>query len=668
MPKPNSVAARSDTLRKTATKAVALDTIAAVMDAVSDGLMLVTPDGIIHECNAMAGELLGVHRGDDWLRLGHQISTAGARSATTLKELLQQVATGREVTFYIQTGDREEGDTQCQVVITPMEADLEGAAMATVRDVTALLEKTREANEMMRLAQKHARELSDLTELSNVPGFKLEQIYERHLANMINLLGSAVSAIYLYQPSNQRLMRMAASKRGSFAKNYRLNSDHPTAAAFRARQSLQIRAKAGGSDHNVLAVPIVFGSKVLGVIMVSHRVEPYRNHDVRLLQLVATRLAVLIENAGLYHEVNARRERWEAVFKFTEEGIVVFDQACKIVGFNPAAAKLTGWRDSDVIGRNFSDVIAVIAPEQFMRGEIQPLAQVLAEGVVVAKQQQLIKTKSSDTVWTEITYSPIFDSSGSVVSGIAVITNIQKDREIEEVKSDFISIASHEMRTPLSATKGFLSMLLKKDFGELNDRQFHFLNRVYQSNERMISLVEDLLDASYIDSGKVKLNITSLQVEHIVSDVISDLASKGFDRQIMLKVKRRQRLPLVLADEKRLKQIVINLVDNAIKYSLPNTEVCIEYKVQANELTVSVIDQGVGLSQSQIDRLFQKFGRVYNPMSVQAGGTGLGLYITKNLVESHGGRIWVASREGKGSRFSFSLPIARQLPLLGDEV
>jgi signal transduction histidine kinase len=120
----------------------------------------------------------------------------------------------------------------------------------------------------------------------------------------------------------------------------------------------------------------------------------------------------------------------------------------------------------------------------------------------------------------------------------------------------------------------------------------------------------------------------------------------------------------VLADETRLRQILVNLVDNAIKYSFPRSEVVVDFKAQGDELVTSIADTGVGITQGQIERIFQKFGRIYNPMSVQSGGTGLGLYIVKRLVESHGGRIWVSSREGKGSKFSFSLPIAKQLPLL----
>ena len=170
-------------------------------------------------------------------------------------------------------------------------------------------------------------------------------------------------------------------------------------------------------------------------------------------------------------------------------------------------------------------------------------------------------------------------------------------------------------------------MILNKDFGALNDKQFHYLLRVYQSTQRMIDLVEDLLDANRIEDGRIKLAIRPLSLESVIHEVVNELASKGFEREISIKVNRTKRLPLVLADEARLRQVLTNLIDNAIKYSLPKGEVGVSFKVQGDELVISIRDYGVGITANQIDRIFQKFGRIYNPMSIQAGGSGLGLYI-----------------------------------------
>lgn len=581
-------------------------------------------------------------------------------------DIVKWARRGREVTFYAETtlGGTRRHLQLLACLVNP--GDDESALMITARDVTALVQKTIEANEMARLASRHSRELSSLAELSAFVGFRFPQIYKKYLAATVSLLESDAAGIYLYHPDKQQLHRVATTD-GQPSADLRLEEHHPAAVAFRRRKAQLHRPPEGegeASRAHMLAVPISYHSKTLGVITASGRSRPYDNHDVKLMRLVATRLAIIIENAELYNEVNSRRERWEAVFTFAEEGIIIFDRVARVVGFNPAAAKLTGFSSADAMRKPFVDVVQAVSPEGVSLSSLSPIRRVLQEGDVVTKREQLLQTKAGQTVWTEISYSPIFDDDGMVTSGIAVISNIQKEREMEAAKSDFISIVSHELRTPLTAIKGFLSMLLKKDFGGLSDKQFHFLSRVYQTNQRMIGLVEDLLDMSHIESGKIRLKVAPVAMEPIISEVVTEMSSKGFERQIALKIARKQKLPLVLADEGRLRQILTNLIDNAIKYSLPKSEVIIEFKSQNGELVTSVKDQGVGITAAHIERLFQRFGRIYNPMSMQAGGTGLGLYIVKNLVESHGGRIWVTSREGKGSRFSFSLPVAQQLPLL----
>ncbi len=589
------------------------------------------------------------------------------------ERVLEWIETGRKLTFYAEVGS---GDTvrHLQLVASPISGHSGNqGAVLSVRDVTQLIEKTMEANINAQKAQKHSRELSGLAELSDISsilGFRLDQIYDKYLQRTGQLLNAQHASIYLYQPGMAKLVLKATTAMfHEHPPDVNLDDKSAIARAFISKKARSVSDEAGDNEESGvigdgLAAPIALGTKTLGVLVVSGREAQFEEHDVKILSVVASRLAVLIENANLYHDVNGRRERWEAVFKFTEEGIIIFDGKGKVVGFNPAATRLTGCRADDAIDKDFTKVVKTVSQEGVNLAAISPIHQVLTEGKVIAKSQQLIESLEGEQIWTEISYSPILDNDGRVTSGLAIIRNVQKDREVEEIKSDFISIVSHELRTPLSAIKGFLSMIINKDFGELNDKQFHFLNRVYQSNQRMVDLVEDLLDASHIESGKINLVQNPTAPETVINEVVSELASKGFERQILLKVKRRQRLPLVLADEARLRQILTNLIDNAIKYSFPKGEVIIDFKVVGDELITSVSDSGVGISPSQVERIFQKFGRVYNPMSVQAGGSGLGLYIVKRLVESHGGKIWATGREGKGSKFSFSLPIARQLPLL----
>ncbi len=634
----------------------------------SIGMIMLDAEGTVTTVNTRIPELNQALMGNSFVEA---IGSSPLKERLLLDmdpaDVVKWARRGREITFYAEATFENRLQHLQLVACQVAGADGSQDIIITTRDVTALVQKTIEANEMARLASRHSRELTSLAELSSFVGFRFQQIYQRYLAATCSLLDSTRASIYLYEMDKQRLKRVSTTVDfNEHPATLPLNSSHLAAVAFSRRKSQVSKAEAGdqSTSENLLAVPISFHSKTIGVIVASYRQRAYDGHDVKLGRLIASRLAIIIENAELYNEVNARRERWEAVFKFAEEGIIIFGRNGRVVGFNPAATKLTGFTSNEAMRKPFIEIVRAVSPEGVSLASLSPIRRVLAEGEVVTKREQLLQAKNGQTIWTEISYSPIYDDENNVTSGIAVISNVQKEREMEAAKSDFISIVSHELRTPLTAIKGFLSMLLKKDFGGLSDKQFHFLSRVYQTNQRMIGLVEDLLDMSHIESGKIRLKVAPLAMEPIIQDVVSELASKGFERQIMLKVNRKQKLPLVLADEARLRQIMTNLIDNAIKYSLPKSEVIIDFRVQGTELVTSIKDQGVGITAAHIERLFQRFGRIYNPMSMQAGGTGLGLYIVKNLVESHGGRIWVTSREGKGSRFSFSLPVAQQLPLL----
>jgi PAS domain S-box-containing protein len=647
-----------------------------VQEHAAHGLVVLDTDHVVTSTNQYFIELMGnVHilgrNFGDYLR-DPLVEETVKFDISPPERVLEWINTGRKLTFYAEVMSGEE-IRHLQLVASPIDGRSGNqGTVVSVRDVTQLIEKTLEANTMAQKAQKHSRELSGLAELSDISsilGFRLDQIYDQYLHRTGQLLSAQHASIYLYQPMTAKLVLKASTAVfHEHPPTVNLDDKSIIAKAFIAKKAQsrteKIDNEAAHFAGHGLASPIALGTKALGVLIVSGREDEFGEHDIKILNVVASRLAVLIENANLYHDVNSRRERWEAVFKFTEEGIIIFDGSGKVVGFNPAASKLTGCKADEAIGKDFTKVVKSVSQEGVNLAAISPIHQVITEGKTIAKSQQLIESVDAEQLWTEISYSPIMDNNGKVTSGLAIIRNIQKDREVEEIKSDFISIVSHELRTPLSAIKGFLSMIINKDFGELNDKQFHFLNRVYQSNQRMVDLVEDLLDASHIESGKINLVQNPTAPEAVINDVVGELASKGFERQILLKVKRRQRLPLVLADENRLRQILTNLIDNAIKYSFPKGEVVIDFKVSGDELITSISDNGVGISPAQVERIFQKFGRVYNPMSVQAGGSGLGLYIVKRLVESHGGKIWATGKEGKGSKFSFSLPIARQLPLL----
>jgi signal transduction histidine kinase len=236
---------------------------------------------------------------------------------------------------------------------------------------------------------------------------------------------------------------------------------------------------------------------------------------------------------------------------------------------------------------------------------------------------------------------------------------IDERRAVERMKDEFISIASHELRTPLTSIMGYVSLLLAGEVGVLTEKQQSFLQIVDSNAERLIGLVNELLDIARVESGRVQLTLQPLDVQEVVQAVRTDLRTVSRSKRITTVVQ----LPLepihVQADRDRLIQVLTNLLSNAYKYSPENTTVTIRGMVQDGWAQIHVVDQGIGISESDQAQLFSKFFRADSARRQGIAGTGLGLSITRSLVEMQGGQIWVASCLGHGSTFSFTLPLAQ---------
>lgn len=230
--------------------------------------------------------------------------------------------------------------------------------------------------------------------------------------------------------------------------------------------------------------------------------------------------------------------------------------------------------------------------------------------------------------------------------------------EISHLKTEFVSLVSHELRTPLTSIHGYVKLMVAGHSGELNEIQTEFLNTVSRNTDRLIALVNDLLDISRIQSGRLDLVLEPLDLRELFERELESLKAIADDRGITIVTDIEPSIPMVRADTHRLGQIIANLVSNALKYSAESTTIKLAaYRVDKNVL-IKVIDAGMGIAPEERGKLFQMFYRAENDAIRQIRGTGLGLAITKHLVEMHGGKIWVESEKGHGSTFSFTIPIA----------
>ncbi len=230
-------------------------------------------------------------------------------------------------------------------------------------------------------------------------------------------------------------------------------------------------------------------------------------------------------------------------------------------------------------------------------------------------------------------------------------------KEIDQMKTEFISVASHQMRTPLSATKWVLRMLLDGDLGQLNPQQEQMLMKGYQTNERMIVLINDLLNVSRIEEGRFQYRMVHMSLEEIISSVVQEMYNAVKKKHVKLEFKKPKKpLPKVNIDPQKIRLVVQNLFDNALKYTPKGGRVVISLYEEPDNVIFCITDSGVGIPAYQQERIFSKFFRADNVIRMQTDGSGLGLFIVKNIIKTHGGNIWFKSTEGKGSSFYFSIP------------
>jgi signal transduction histidine kinase len=269
-----------------------------------------------------------------------------------------------------------------------------------------------------------------------------------------------------------------------------------------------------------------------------------------------------------------------------------------------------------------------------------------------------LEHRSGSTLSVGITYAPLFDDRGRLRNIIGNVRDITKFKEAEEAKSTFISVISHELRTPVSLMKGYASTLRREDAEWDRDTVLNGLQVIEEEADKLAKLIDNLLDVTRLQAGTIKMKFSPVQIDRLAERV-----AERFQTQTELHTIRTSfpaDLPPVYADEGRIEQVLANLLSNALKYSPEGGEVVISGEVVKNRLQVSVSDEGIGMSVDQQERVFERFYRVDNALSRETQGAGLGLYIVRSIVEAHGGTIWLESEPGQGTTFTFTLPLSQE--------
>lgn len=362
------------------------------------------------------------------------------------------------------------------------------------------------------------------------------------------------------------------------------------------------------------------------------------------------------ELAANYIELDREKAKDEALLSSIGDGIVAVDDMYNISLFNDAAGKIIGIKSTGVIGQPYNFHIRFINEKDQTPAEDFIGLALAGKRFDAAKRIMLQKT-DGELLPILLTISPIYNNAKRIRGVVMVIKDITGERELEKLKDEFVSLASHELRTPMTAIKGLVSMIMDGDYGSLNDGLKDPLSDIAKSTDRLIQLVNDMLDVSRIEGGRTKIILTNVSIPLAVREVVNMLKPIADQKQINLEIKESE-LKMVYADEDKVKQILINLINNAIKFT-DHGAVIISFYPRSRYVYTSITDSGIGISKENQQKLFSKFTQITSSQQGRPLGTGLGLYISREFTRIMGGEMWIEqSEEGKGSTFTFALPLA----------
>lgn len=345
----------------------------------------------------------------------------------------------------------------------------------------------------------------------------------------------------------------------------------------------------------------------------------------------------------------------DALFNSIGDGTIATDEFGKIISINPAALKILGYKKKDVLGKWFPSTIINVTEDGSQVNLIdRPITRAFLTGETVSERTYYRKGDGT-TIPVFITVSPIVHNNRPI-GAVEVFHDISAEYEIDRMKSEFISLASHQLRTPLSAIKTYSHMLIDGYMGDLTPEQRRSLLTIVTASNRMNELISTLLNITRIESGNIAIVPKMINLKKLVDEVIKELEHTALTKKIDIRVEVTAKKPLVRTDPLIVKEILTNLASNAIKYTPDEGTVTITISSRAKQMLLRVDDTGVGIPEEVQEQIFTKFFRAPNVVKRETSGTGLGLYLVRGLAEQLGGRVWFESKEDKGSSFYFSIP------------
>jgi len=416
-----------------------------------------------------------------------------------------------------------------------------------------------------------------------------------------------------------------------------------------------VAAASGLALSQVVALPLLIGEELLGAAYI-FRIggSAFSAGDRAVLANFAGQAAIAVRNAELYQQVSEERQALSAIIDNSAEGIMILDATGRVRVFNRALGHMTGWSAKDALGCSAAEVLAlrdrqgqpIPVPKPPLRQTSAAEARAYVEGNVVRR--------GGPPITVGVTATPLYDEEGNLTRIILNVVDITRFRQAEELKSTFVSVVSHELKTPVALIKGYAETLRREDANWDRETIQDSLAVIAEESDHLTHLIDSLLQASRIQAGGLKLQPTDVNLHRLAQKVVD-----GFRTQTSIHSFELDFPPdfaPVWGDPERLQEVLSNLVSNAVKYSPDGGTVWVGGRTDEREVTIYVADQGLGIPAEEQDRIFERFHRAESGLYHRAKGAGLGLYLVKAIVEAHGGRVWVESAPRRGSIFIFTLP------------
>ncbi len=344
------------------------------------------------------------------------------------------------------------------------------------------------------------------------------------------------------------------------------------------------------------------------------------------------------------------------LFDSITDGVYSVDVDLNIASWNHGAERITGFTAGEVLGRPCAEFLHHLSLDQSpMCDGLCPLLECLKTGRPSPPVETFISRADGTLHPVSVRGAPLMDTDGRLIGAVEVFRDISQEKELEEFRRELVSIISHELRSPLASLAAYTETLLREDmsFDEPTRRQL--LSVIRFETDRLTRLVDNLNDYTQLENGEVRLHVEAISIMELIARTTSYLQAQTKIHNFSIEVQRG--LPDIEADPDRLEQVLVNLLSNAMKYSPHGGLIAVRARHRRGEVLVEISDEGTGIPAEDLEKVFQKFYVVDNPLARKTGGSGIGLYVTRGIIEAHGGRIWATSETGRGSTFSFVLPI-----------